>query len=293
MDISNLAVNGKWLVISLLLVALLIVGIIIFMKSYLKKEGDSLPGHAPKSRGAKYPQVDVFKMSGTFFNLALLSAVLLTILAFNWTTYEKEVYIPEGAMEFEEEIEVEPPRTKEPPPPPPPPPPPVIEEVPDEEVIEDEPIFEDMTADEDEEVVAKKESELPPPPPPPPPPPEKEEEIFKIVEEMPHFPGCEKVRKKEKRDKCAQDKMLEFIYKNIKYPAIAKENGVEGMVVISFVVEKDGSITDARVVRDIGGNCGKEALRVVKMMPKWVPGKQRGRPVRVQFNLPVKFKLQN
>ncbi len=293
MNVANLAVDGKWLIITLILVALMIVGIILFMRSYLKKEADELPGTAPNVRGAKYPQVDVFKMSGTFFNVALMSALLLTILAFNWTTYEKEVYVPEGALDWEDEIEVEPPRTKEPPPPPPPPPPPVIEEVPDEEIIEDEPVFEDMSADEEEEVVAKKESELPPPPPPPPPPPEKEEEIFKIVEEMPHFPGCENIRKKEKRDKCAQDKMLQFIYKNIKYPNIAKENGVEGTVVISFVVEKDGSITDVRIVREIGGGCGKEAMRVVKMMPKWVPGKQRGRPVRVQFNLPVKFKLQN
>ena len=90
--------------------------------------------------------------------------------------------------------------------------------------------------------------------------------------------------------------MLEFIYGNIKYPAIARENGVEGMVVVTFVVEKDGTVTDARVVRDIGAQCGQEALRVVNLMNeksvKWVPGKQRGRAVRVQFNLPVRFKLE-
>ena len=293
MNIADLSVPGKWLIITLVLVAVMVIAIILFMRNYLKKESDQLPGKDPNTRRVKYPEVDVFNMSGTFFTAALMSALLLTILAFNWTTYEEEIYIPEGAGDFDEEIEVETPRTKEPPPPPPPPPPPVIEEVPDEEVIEDEPVFEDMAAEEEEEVVAKKETELPPPPPPPPPPVEKEEEIFKIVEEMPHFPGCEKIRKKEKREKCAQDEMLKFIYKNIKYPNIAKETGVEGTVVISFVVEKDGSITDVRIVRDIGAGCGKEAMRVVKMMPKWVAGKQRGRPVRVQFNLPVKFKLQN
>lgn len=86
--------------------------------------------------------------------------------------------------------------------------------------------------------------------------------------------------------------MLQFIYSNIKYPSIARENGVEGMVVVKFVVEKDGSITLPEVIRDIGAGCGQEALRVVSMMPKWEPGKQRGRAVRVQFNLPVKFKLE-
>ena len=113
---------------------------------------------------------------------------------------------------------------------------------------------------------------------------------------MPRFPGCENLRTKEEKDACAQKKMLEFIYGNIKYPAIARENGIEGMVVVTFVVEKDGTVTDARVVRDIGGQCGQEALRVVSLMNdkgiKWEPGKQRGRPVRVQFNLPVRFKLE-
>ena len=90
--------------------------------------------------------------------------------------------------------------------------------------------------------------------------------------------------------------LLEFIYKNIKYPAIARENGVEGTAVVQFVVETDGSITDAKVVRDPGAQTGSEALRVVNLMKnkgiQWIPGKQRGRAVRVQFNLPVRFRLE-
>jgi len=121
-------------------------------------------------------------------------------------------------------------------------------------------------------------------PAPPPPvaeevPVEKPEEVFKVVEQQPQYPDGEAA-------------MLKFIYSNIKYPAIARDNGVDGTVYVSFVVEKDGSITSVKVVRDIGGGCGEEAMRVVKMFPKWNPGKQRGRPVRVQFNLPVKFKLE-
>ena len=138
--------------------------------------------------------------------------------------------------------------------------------------------------------------EAPPPPPPPPPPAPEVEEIFKVVEQMPRFPGCEDIANEAERKQCAQKKLLEFIYENIKYPAIARENGVEGMVVVSFVVEGDGSISAPEVMRDIGAGCGDEALRVVKLMnelnKKWIPGRQRGRPVRVQFNLPVKFQLQ-
>ena len=106
-----------------------------------------------------------------------------------------------------------------------------------------------------------------------------EEEIFTIVEEQPSFPGGE-------------EKLFEYLYSNIKYPQVAKENGITGRVFLTFVVEKDGSIANPKVMRDIGGGCGQEALRVVKNMPKWSPGKQRGKPVRVQFNLPVVFDLQ-
>ena len=86
--------------------------------------------------------------------------------------------------------------------------------------------------------------------------------------------------------------MFKYLYSNIKYPQAAKESGITGRVFLTFVVEKDGSIANARILRDIGGGCGQEALRVVKSMPKWTPGEQRGRPVRVQFNLPVSFELQ-
>ena len=113
---------------------------------------------------------------------------------------------------------------------------------------------------------------------------------------MPLFPGCDTNAPYAEQKACADKKMLEFIYGNIKYPAIARENGVEGMAVVSFVVEKDGKVTDAKVVRNPGAKTGEEALRVVELMNSkglnWIPGKQGGRSVRVQFNLPVKFKLE-
>ena len=106
-----------------------------------------------------------------------------------------------------------------------------------------------------------------------------EQEIFKIVEEMPSFPGGEQ-------------KLMEFVGKNIKYPQIARETGIQGRVFVNFVVEPDGSVSNVSVLRGIGGGCDEEAMRVVKSMPKWKPGKQRGKAVRVQYMLPVNFRLQ-
>ena len=106
-----------------------------------------------------------------------------------------------------------------------------------------------------------------------------EQEIFKIVEEMPAFPGGEA-------------KLMEYVSKNIKYPQIARETGVQGRVYVNFVVEPDGSVSNVSVLRGIGGGCDEEAIRVVKSMPKWKPGKQRGKAVRVSYMLPVNFKLQ-
>lgn len=105
-----------------------------------------------------------------------------------------------------------------------------------------------------------------------------EEEIFQVVEEEPEFPG-------------GMEALYKYLGESIKYPQLAKENNIEGKVYVTFVVEKDGSIANPRILRDIGGGCGNEAVRVVKAMPKWKAGKQRGKNVRVQFNLPVSFKL--
>ncbi|MDB4088585.1 energy transducer TonB [Flavobacteriales bacterium] len=109
--------------------------------------------------------------------------------------------------------------------------------------------------------------------------PEVPAEIFSIVEVMPEFPG-------------GQAKMLSYISNKVRYPEIAKENNIQGKVYIQFVVNKDGSLSDAKVVRGIGGGCDEEALRAVNSMPNWTPGKQRGKPVRTRFILPVRFHLR-
>lgn len=251
----------------------------------------------------KYPEVDVFQWSGMFFRISLVAVLVVVIAAFNLTTMERSANIPKGALDFgQADIEVEPPRSADAPPPPPPPPPPVIQEVPNETFLESEDVeFLDQSVEAesavDAPVVAEHKAEKKYVPPPPPPVAiQEEEEIFKVVEEMPRFPGCEDLATTDERKACADRKMLQFIYDNILYPGIARENGIEGTVVIRFVVETDGSIQKAEVVRDIGGRCGEEALRVVQLMNnmpvKWTPGRQRGKPVRVWFNLPVKFILE-
>lgn len=300
MEVNSMAFLG--FVVGILV---LIVGLILGFRYMLKKKGqeDLAAKYAggtgsPLKGRAKYTDVDAFKNTGVFFRFGLAAALAFILLAMSWTQYEKAVFIPDDALFIDEEIEVEPPRTAEPPPPPPPPPPPVIEEVPEEEILEEEePEFMDQTIEEETVIEEEPVEEAPPPPPPPPPPAPEVEEIFKVVEQMPRFPGCEDSGgTTEEKYACAQKKMLEYVYKNVKYPAIARENGIQGRVVIQFVVEKDGSITDANVVRDIGAGCGDEGLRVVNLMnempQKWTPGRQRGKPVRVQFTLPVSFKLQ-
>ena len=224
----------------------------------------------------KSPKADLESKKTLFLEIGLTFALAVALVAFNWKSYEKEesTFTQTTVMEIPEEQIIQ---TADNTPPPPPPEPEVqlsedINIVDDDVEIEhkleiidandlskpDVPVVK-VEIQEEEEVV--------------------EEEIFTIVEEQPSVPGGE-------------DKLFEYLYSNIKYPQVAKENGITGRVFLTFVVEKDGSIANPKVLRDIGGGCGQEALRVVKNMPKWSPGKQRGKPVRVQFNLPVVFDLQ-
>ncbi|MCB0521526.1 MAG: TonB family protein [Saprospiraceae bacterium] len=115
--------------------------------------------------------------------------------------------------------------------------------------------------------------------------------IFKMVEEQPRFPGCDNLDSLAQK-KCSDEKMLTFIYGTIKYPAKARKMGIEGMAIVKFIVEKDGRVSNVEVVRGLCDEIANECKRVVEMMPDWVPGMQHGKPVRVQFNLPVKFKLE-
>ena len=189
---------------------------------------------------------------------------------------EKEVTKYEVAdMEFtfEEEVEIQQ-TTQETTPPPPPPP---VQEVEVLNVVEDDVETESIEIntedDKDVEVVIAAPVEAPVEE-------EEEEVVFVVVETMPEFPG-------------GQQALFKYLSENVKYPVIAQENGIQGRVICQFVVNKDGSIVDVEVVRSGGdASLDKEAVRVIKSMPKWKPGKQRGKAVRVKYTVPVNFRLQ-
>lgn len=106
-----------------------------------------------------------------------------------------------------------------------------------------------------------------------------EVEVFVIVEEMPEFPG-------------GSEELLRYLSKNIKYPQIARENRIEGLVVVQFVIDEKGKINEPTIIRSIGGGCDEEAVRIIRGMPRWKPGIQRGIPVKVRYNVPVRFVLK-
>lgn len=209
------------------------------------------------------------KKKSSFMWIGMVFALAVVLMAFEYTVYD-QVVTKLGKLDLdllEEEI-VPIAQITPPPPPPPPTPTTVIEIVDDEEEIEEIEVM-DMELDEDTEIeyVEVVEEAV------------EEEEIFTIVETMPSFPGGEEA-------------LFKFLGKNIDYPQMAADAGITGMVYVTFVIEKDGSVSDARILKGIGGGCDEEALRVVKQMPKWSPGKQRGKSVKVQYNLPVRFILK-
>lgn len=193
-------------------------------------------------------------------------------------------------VEVTVELKEPPPIDKnEPPPPPPPPPPPTIETVKftppvvvDRELEEEEqpPPQEELSETNVGQVTQEGDenaTELPPSDPVVADP--DEGKIFMAVEEPPSFPGGEAA-------------MYRFLQENIKYPPVARENNITGRVFLTFIVNREGKISDIKILRDIGGGCGQEAVRVVGNMPSWKPGKQNGRPVNVQFNMPINFTLK-
>lgn len=220
----------------------------------------------------KTKKADLESKKFIFIEIGLIIALAGVLFAFEWKSYEKQE-IDLGSLVIddapEEMVEI----TQQEKPPPPPPPEQqttVIEIVEDDMEIEDE-IEIDVEADQEtvvEEYVPVEEEEEE----------EEEAQIFTVVESMPGFPGGEVAMKR-------------YLAENIQYPQMARESGIQGRVFVTFVVEKDGNVTDVKVLRGIGGGCDEEAIRVIKNMPKWQAGKQRGKPVRVQFNMPIMFKL--
>ncbi len=227
----------------------------------------------------KSPKADLEGKKLIFSEIGLVLALGLTLAAFEWTSEDVTVQNLEVQQEEVVEEEMVPITTQDQikPPPPPPPPPPVADAltiVDNETEINEEFELNDTEADDNTEFEIRDleptvvEEEEP-----------AEQEVFIIVEQMPLFPGGEEALRK-------------YLATEVKYPVIAQENGIQGRVFVKFVIMPDGSVSNVEVARPFDPNLDKEAVRVVKSMPKWTPGKQRGKAVRVSYTVPINFVLQ-
>ena len=225
----------------------------------------------------KSPKADLEGKKSTWLLIGYVVVLAIMFVGFEWTQHEVNVDLSQAVVDvvFEEEII---PITETPPDPQTPPPPeaPKVAEM--LEIVDDNTEVEETTDIFNEDnlapvqvkyVVPVQVIEEEP----------EEQEIFDVVENMPEFPG-------------GPAALMAYLSKNIRYPTIAQENGTQGRVIVQFVVNKDGSIVDATVVRSVDPYLDKEALRVINGMPKWKPGMQRNKPVRVKYTVPVMFRLQ-
>lgn len=225
----------------------------------------------------KTPKADLENKKSTWLLVGYVVVLSFMFIAFEWTKRDIKIDTSQAVADvvFEEEIIPITEQPEEVTPPPPVAPPPVAETL---TIVEDDADVDEVDIASTEElgqqveikyVPVEVEEEEP-----------EEQTIFEVVEEMPEFPNG------------GQAGLMQYLAKNIKYPTIAQENGTQGRVVCQFVVNKDGSIVDVKVLRGVDPYLDKEAVRVISTMPKWKPGKQRGKPVRVKYTVPVMFRLQ-
>lgn len=292
------------------------IGITLGMRWYVSHRAQQLKNNGTvldSTLERKHRDIEIHQYTGTFRLVGAICATALCGILLAWTQWDSDNNLAMGALETPEELLIDPPMVPPMPPKTPTPPPP---KPPTDQFVVEDNVIEKLPEDN------RPEDPLPNPNPgtgteftnnttittpikprivePEPTPliPEKDD-IVLIPEQMPRFPStCENDAKMSNDNKklCADKALLEYIYKNIKYPTIAVEAGAEGMAVIGFVVGKDGSIQNIEIMKDPGYGMGKEAARVVAKMNDlkivWTPGKQNGRAVRVKYTLPVRFKLE-
>ncbi len=225
----------------------------------------------------KSPKADLENKKSTWLLIGYVIVLAFMFVSFEWTKRDVKIDMSQAVADlvFEEEIEI--PITEQPEmatPPPPPEAPAIVETL---TIVDDDMDIESTEIASSEETGQAVEIAYVPPTV------EEEEveeqEIFEVVEQMPEFPNG------------GMAGLMQFLSKNIKYPTIAQENGTQGRVTVQFVVNADGSIVDAKVIRGVDPYLDKEALRVINSMPKWKPGMQRGKAVRVKYTVPVMFRL--
>lgn len=223
----------------------------------------------------KTPKADLESKKTVFLQIGLVVVLSLVLVAFEWTSTDVNVDFSLQEEDIEVEEEIIPITRQEEVKPPPPPPPPAVADI--LNIVED-----DVELDEELEIMDTEmsqddivdfsnmvfEEET-----------RDEGEIFMIVEEMPEFPG-------------GTEALQKYLSQSVRYPVIAQENGIQGRVYIQFVINQNGEVTNATILRGVDPSLDREALRVVEAMPKWKPGKQRNRPVRVSYTVPINFVLQ-
>lgn len=223
----------------------------------------------------KTPKADLESKKTVFLQIGLVVVLSLVLVAFEWTSTDVNVDFSLQEEDIEVEEEIIPITRQEEVKPPPPPPPPAVADI--LNIVED-----DVELDEELEIMDTEmsqddivdfsnmvfEEET-----------RDEGEIFMIVEEMPEFPG-------------GSEALQKYLAQSVRYPVIAQENGIQGRVYIQFVINQNGEVTNATILRGVDPSLDREALRVVEAMPKWKPGKQRNRPVRVSYTVPINFVLQ-
>ena len=226
----------------------------------------------------KNPKADINKNRSLYFVIGLASVLFIAWQAIESKTYETKYDYESLNINNDDDEEI--PITEQiKQPPPPPPAPEIIEVVADEEEVE-ETIIESTESDEEmviEDIEVEDEFddiEVP----------------FAVIEDVPIFPGCERVSKSQRRT-CFQDKINQHIKRNFRYPEIAQEMGIQGRVYVNFIIGRDGVISNIRM-RGPDKNLENEAGRIIGRLPQMTPGKQRGRPVRVPFSIPITFRLQ-
>lgn len=223
----------------------------------------------------KTPKADLESKKTVFLQIGLVVVLSLVLVAFEWTSTDVNVDFSLQDEDIEVEEEIIPITRQEEVKPPPPPPPPAVADI--LNIVED-----DVELDEELEIMDTEmsqddivdfsnmvfEEET-----------RDEGEIFMIVEEMPEFPG-------------GTEALQKYLAQSVRFPVIAQENGIQGRVYIQFVINQNGEVTNATILRGVDPSLDREALRVVEAMPKWKPGKQRNRPVRVSYTVPINFVLQ-
>lgn len=227
----------------------------------------------------KSDKANLEKNSSLYFLMGAVVALSILFVAFEWGNRKITVsdLQTEQVIEEIEDIQITPP-DEDTPPPPPPEQPVVVEQI---QVVEDDVKVADVEIASVDDAFDKLQNTFTPPAPSQRGREEavEDNQIFEFLEEMPEFPG-------------GQGAMMKWLGDNVKYPAIAAENNIQGRVMVSFVVERDGSVSNVKILRGVDPSLDKEAIRLINAMPKWKPGMQTGKPVRARFNIPVTFKLR-